>query len=410
MNVLHLTLSFAEGGRRRAIATLASQLRAVGVSSDLCCVGELGSDPREPSEVFGSVESLCRRSIWDDRALRRLTRISDQRNVEIVHSHDAASQVMAAMLRVWRPHLRLLMTFHRSLGFESSRFRDRFRNALAAFQCGAIVTGSRERREHFLTENYVTPRKVIRIPFGIDTTRFRPNPAARSEICRELAIEPGALVIGAIGHFRPEKGLDRVIRGFAVLCRRPLPVMPVLVIVGDGTPAQRSTLHALARETPPGRIIFAGYRRDVERWLQACDIFVHTPRLEAFGLVVAEAMASRLPVVATPVGGILDLLRNENTGIFVSPDSPTTLADAFERLLSDATLREKMGRCGQETALAEYGMDLYARRYLHLYKDLMAHRPPRGIDDMNGIDTPRTPQDGNSDLTANHVTMTQRSS
>src|SRR5262249_33998676 len=148
MKVLHLTLSFTQGGRRRAITTLAKQLRAQGVGCDLCCLEELGCTPEEAMADFGAVEALHRQSVIDQRALRKLTQFCDQRKIEIIHTHDAASQAMAALVRIWRPRLRLLMTFHRSLGFESSRFRDRVRNALAGLQCGAIVTGSRERRDH----------------------------------------------------------------------------------------------------------------------------------------------------------------------------------------------------------------------------------------------------------------------
>jgi glycosyltransferase involved in cell wall biosynthesis len=131
----------------------------------------------------------------------------------------------------------------------------------------------------------------------------------------------------------------------------------------------------------PDRIFYAGFRHDVERWLQAWDIFVHTPRLEAFGLVVAEAMATGLPIVATPVGGILDLVRDGVTGIQVPPNSPEAMADALERLLLDPDLRESMGRRGQQVVHAEYGMDLYARRYLRLYEDLQANRSPQGVDE-----------------------------
>jgi glycosyltransferase involved in cell wall biosynthesis len=380
MNILHLTLSFTQGGRRRAILTLAARLRAGGVGCDLCCVGELGCPRADAEAVFGAVRALRRRSVFDNRALRGLTRLCDERGTQIIHTHDAASQAMAAVVRLWRPQVRLLMTFHRSLGFESGRLRDRLRNALAAAQCGAIVTGSRERREHFLSENYVRPEKVVRIPFGIDTNRFRPDAAARPVVRKELGLPSETLIVAAVGHYRPEKGLDRVVCGFAALARRTLPADSVLLVLGDGTARQHAALRAQCHRVPAGRVIFAGFRPDVERWLQAADVFVHAPRTEAFGLAVAEAMATGLPVVATPVGGILDLVRDGVTGALVPPDAPEQMADALERLLGCRTLREKLGGRAREIARAEYGVDLYARRYLALYEDLQAGREPKGVD------------------------------
>jgi glycosyltransferase involved in cell wall biosynthesis len=272
------------------------------------------------------------------------------------------------------------MTFHRSLGFETARLGNRVRNALAALQCGAIVTASRERRQHFLDENYVNAKKVVRIPFGVDTQRFRPDSGVRREVRRELGLQPDTPVVGAIGHFGPEKGLDQVVRNFVALTARKLPGEPFLVLVGDGSPAQREVLEGWSRQVP-GRVFYAGFRNDVERWLQAWDVFVHLPRLEAFGLVVAEAMATGLPVVATAVGGLLDLVRNGITGFLVPPNSPEAAADALERLLLDPALRESMAYRARQVAQAEFSMDLCAQRYLHLYQDLQANRPPHGIDD-----------------------------
>jgi glycosyltransferase involved in cell wall biosynthesis len=182
-----------------------------------------------------------------------------------------------------------------------------------------------------------------------------------------------------------------VLRGFGVLSRRSLRRHPILVILGDGTAAQRQSLRKWGREAAPGRVYYAGFRHDVERWLQAWDVFAHAPRLEAFGLVVAEAMATGLPVVACPVGGILDLLRHESTGILVPPNSPTQMADALQRLLEDDGLRTRMGERAHKIVCAEYGMDLYAQRYLQLYRDLQSDVLPQGVDGCtNGAALPES--------------------
>ena len=380
MRVLHCTLSFAPGGRRRAISTLVEGLRPLGCECDLCCLEGLGCPPHEVAGLMGAVLVLNRRPLVDAEALVRLRRFCDRRRIQVVHAHDAASQFVGALLRLWRPRLKLAMTYHRSLGFESARLRDRVRNALATFQTGAVVAGSRERRAHFVAENWVNPVKVVRIPFGIDTARFRPDPAARAAVRRELGLDAGAVVVGAIGHFRPEKGIDQVLRGFEILARRPAAGSPVLVVVGEGTPGERKAMDVWARKIPSGRLLFIGFRPDVERWLQAFDVFAHAPRLEAFGLVIVEAMAAGLPVVAARVGGILDVVRDGHSGILVPSDSPEQMADALERLITDAALRETMGRAAQRIAACEYGGELYARRYFALYNDLLAGRPPRGVD------------------------------
>jgi glycosyltransferase involved in cell wall biosynthesis len=152
-----------------------------------------------------------------------------------------------------------------------------------------------------------------------------------------------------------------------------------LVILGSGSPARREALEAQARKQGIGPVVFAGYCPDVERWLQGVDVFVHTPRAEAFGLVVPEAMASGLPVVATPVGGLVDLVRDGRNGFLVPGDAPDLLAGALRRLILDRGLREVFGNTSREIAQAEYGAELYAQRHLKLYANLLARLPPEGV-------------------------------
>lgn len=385
-HVMHLTLAFTPGGRRQAIATLLKRLPTWGVASDLVCLDELGFEPNASDAPAGVVACLDRRSLLDREAVRKLAAICRQQNTEVIHAHDAASQFTAALLRLRLNKVRLLMTFHRSLGFESATRLDRLRNAFACRLSQAIVTGSRERRSHFLQENLVNSRKVVRIPFGIDTDRFRPDAGIRASLRRELDLDAETTVLGAVGHFGEEKGVDVVLRAYAALARRGTCGPTALVLIGDGTDAQRESMHALAAEIP-GRVIFAGFRRDIERWFQVFDVFVHGARQEAFGLVLVEAMAVGLSVVATRVGGIPDIVRDGQTGLLASSEDHEAMATAFERLVRDPSQRATMGAEARRLALAEYSADLYAKRYAQLYQDIVAGRAARGVDEeATGLD------------------------
>jgi glycosyltransferase involved in cell wall biosynthesis len=390
--VLHLTLAYDKGGRSQAVRTLLQGLHELGVGCDLCCLERLSCAPGEVGELVGAVDTLERRYLVDWKALGRLRAFCQERRVRVIHTHDAASQFAAALLRLWHPGIQMLMTFHRTLGFESARFRDRVRNAFAGMQSAAIVTGSRERQEHFLRENLVNPKKVLRIPFGVDTRRFRPAPETRAAVRRELGLGPDSLVLGAIGHFGEEKGLQVVLKGLAALVRRLTGAPPALVVVGDGTPDRRQLLHSLARDCHPGRVLFTGIRNDVERLLPAFDVFLHAPRLEAFGLVLIEAMAAGLPVVATRVGGIPDIVRDGENGLLVAPESPEELAASAARLLAADGLRRGMAERSRQIAESEFRVELYAERHLRLYRSLLAGRRPESADEpLRGGDRPPLP-------------------
>jgi glycosyltransferase involved in cell wall biosynthesis len=254
------------------------------------------------------------------------------------------------------------------------------RNAFAIARCDAIVTGSRERRRHYVEQNYVDPHKVVRIPFGVDTVRFCPQDEGRHALRRELGAGNEQVVLGAAGHFGKEKGIDVVLKGFALLAQRRPDLPLLLVIMGEGTPEQQRQMQALADRAVGGRVRFLGFRPDVECWFRAFDLFVHAPRFEAFGLVVAEAMATGLPVVATRVGGVPDLVEDDRTGLLTPPDSPIALADALERLITDRGAWQAMGRTARQRAVDEFSAEVYTRRYLEVYRDLVAGRSPRGVD------------------------------
>src|SRR5581483_3864765 len=134
----------------------------------------------------------------------------------------------------------------------------------------------------------------------------------RRAVRNELGLDQDVTLFGVIGHFGPEKGVDVAIRAFQALAGRSLPGPVALVIFGDGP--QRPELENLVRSVAaPGPVCFAGFRRDIHRCLQAIDALLHAPRLEAFGLVLIEAMATGIPVIASRTGGIPDLVREGRT-------------------------------------------------------------------------------------------------
>jgi glycosyltransferase involved in cell wall biosynthesis len=261
----------------------------------------------------------------------------------------------------------MVTTFHRTLGFETARLRDRVRNAWAGRFTAAVVVASNERRDHYLAENWVSPQKITCIPHGVDLLRFRADPTARAATRGALDVPEGTVLVGAAGHFGPVKGLDVAIQAFAHAVARQ-PEGTRLVVAGRGSPAEQAQLRALASKAPAGSVRFIGFQDQPERFFSGLDIFIHTPRAEAFGLVVAEAMAVGLPVVATQVGGLLDLVRPGETGLLVPADDPQQAAAALESLLRDRRERARLGARAAQFAAEEYGLELCASRHIQLYK------------------------------------------
>jgi glycosyltransferase involved in cell wall biosynthesis len=380
MRVLQTAISLSSGGRSVAIRTLVNGLNSLGVRNDLCCLDELGCEQASCTGLFGRLIELRRQRLLHWRALREMIHCCDECGIQVIHAHGVASMSVGALVRLARPHIKLVVTFHRSMGHDTASFRDKLRNSLSALLCQTVVVGSRERRDFFTSQNYIPKRKVIRIPFGIDVDRFSRNAVARREIRQQLGVDDRTLLLGACGHFGEEKGIDVVLLTFReLLSRLPSTAKIKLVVLGTGRPDRQEAIQSIAAQLPPGRTILTGFCTDRERWFSAMDIFVHAPRLEAFGLVLPEAMAIGLPVVATAVGGITDIVRDGITGLHVASEDVLGLTDSIQTLCDDYDLRKRMSANAQEVARREYSTGLYARRYLELYNAVLAGRRPEGV-------------------------------
>jgi glycosyltransferase involved in cell wall biosynthesis len=123
----------------------------------------------------------------------------------------------------------------------------------------------------------------------------------------------------------------------------------------------------LARELG-SRLLLPGRVGDVAAVLRRADLLVHPARWEGFGLALLEAMLCSLPVVATRVSSIPEIVADGETGLLVPPDDPDALGDALGRLLADESLRRRLGEAGRARARAEFSVDRMARRTLAVYE------------------------------------------
>jgi glycosyltransferase involved in cell wall biosynthesis len=143
-----------------------------------------------------------------------------------------------------------------------------------------------------------------------------------------------------------------------------------LRVAGDGPRA--AELRALAASLGiADRVTFLGHRDDVPTLLAEADLFVLPSRSEAFPNSVVEAMASGLPVVASGVGGLLELVEPGRTGLLVAPDDPAALADAIDTLADDPARARALGDRAQRTITEHYSFDRMVRAFENLYGSLL---------------------------------------
>lgn len=224
-----------------------------------------------------------------------------------------------------------------------------------------------ERVRTQLKEHYHVPDdRIVTIPNGINLSRFDPsNASARAEVRRSFGIPDDATLLLFVGSQYRLKGLEFVIRALAEMKTKAV----LLVVGGDSAGPFKRLADQLSVSD---RVIFAGTRSDLPRIYPAADAFVLPTLYETFALVCLEAMASGLPVLATPVGGIEDYLRDGENGLHIQRDAKD-IAVKLDRILNDTDLHERIRERGLATA-QNYAWEKIAKQYLSLFDELMAEQ------------------------------------
>ncbi len=299
---------------------------------------------------------------------RRLAGILERGRFDVIHSHCPLSPVLPLLtLRLAR--CPVVGTFHSSVSSVSADIPFRmFRRPLLPLYRRIDQTLAVSETARRCVERYF-PGPVEIVPNGVDHQRFRPG------LPRLERFDDGVRNILFVGRFDPRKGLPDLMHACAELAREGLPFR--LILVGDG--ALRGQAERLARGPLEGRVHFEGRvgHERLPRYYASADIFCSPAREgESFGLVLLEAMASGVPIVATDLAGYLTVLTHGNEGLVAPPRDPAALAAALRLLLVDPALRARMGARGIETARA-YGWDRIVDRLETIYHTLAS--PARTI-------------------------------
>jgi glycosyltransferase involved in cell wall biosynthesis len=231
--------------------------------------------------------------------------------------------------------------------------------------CEAIVPAHQQRTATCLS-HFLKPSRVHVVPNGVDVEVFRPRDKAATR--RELGLPAGAPILVGVGRLNYEKGFHHAVRALALAGGEAGDAQ--LVLVGDG--AEREALVTLAGELGVAqrvRLVGAQPALGVAKYLAAADVFLFpTEREEAAPLVLPQAMACALPVIASRRGGITEVVdRPGENGLLVAAGDVEQLRASLVRLLAAPALRERLGAAARLRVLEEYTLQRMAERTLNVY-------------------------------------------
>lgn len=364
MKVLHLHKITGIGGSERHLLTLLPALRERGIDARFLALDVEGSDaPRFYAALEERAVPFARvRCTTDVNPRMALSVIHAARAAkpDLLHTHlvhgDVYGAVAAQTLR-----LPLVSSRHNDDRYLLGPFRHV--DKVFARPARRIIAISDAVRS-FLELAGLPPHKLITVRYGLDEL-----PAEHSEVLPEdLAVPAGAPLILAIGRLTAQKDHPTLLRAFArARARHP---DAVLAILGIG-PLEAET-RALVSSLGLERSVLLPGRLEVRDWLERADIFAHTSRWEGFGLVLLEAMLASLPIVATRVSAVPEIVRAGETGLVLEAGDVEGIAQAFDELLSDRDRARTLGEAGRRRAREHFSTARMADETIAVYAQALS--------------------------------------
>jgi len=343
LDVLHLLPTNQRRGAETFGYELHGALSSRGRLSEIYCLEPAPSGRQLPVPVLGE----RRFTVSGTQALRRLAR---QARVVVAHGSNTLAASAVGLTGIDVPFIYVNIGDPRFWAASPSRRLRVGWMLRRAVAIAAISPGARDMlADHFRLDTH----RLRVMPNGRAGDRFTPaDQPARNAARRSLSLPDDAGVIGVIGALGREKRVDVAIRALA-----RLPHL-LLLVAGDGP--ERTSLESLADRAAPGRVVFLGTVEDARTVLAAADVLTLSSDSEGVPGVLIEAGLSGLPVVATDVGWVRDVVREGETGLLVPPRRPDLLATALVQALAR---REALGQAARAHCLAHFEMGTITDRW-----------------------------------------------
>ena len=368
IKILHVLDSLAIGGMERVVIDVVNGLDPQRFDQAVCCLSRKGEAAQYLVESVRCID-LEKGANADYLMPVKIARVFRELQPDIVHT-QSWSGVDAAIAKLIRGRGRLVHSEHgRNLPhiYSEPLKRKIARRALYHF-ADAVFAISNEVRDYYCRETGFPARRMSVIPNGIDMQRI--DGIDIGGVRQELGIDADDFVIGTVARLDMTKDTMTLARAFAGFYReeQSLGAKPglKLLVVGDGD--QKAALEKfIVEQELKSAVIFTGLRQDVPRLLGAMDVFALSSLSEGLPITVLEAMVGRLPVVATHVGALPELVEEGVTGFLVEPKQADVMAARFAKLYRNRELTRQFGRIARRKVEREYNLDRMLQRYEELY-------------------------------------------
>ncbi|MDT7688778.1 MAG: hypothetical protein QOE46_1537 [Acidobacteriota bacterium] len=314
------------------------------------------------------VDVIRERFRFDPRVLGELRSIVERHSPDIIQTHQVKSHFLVKLSGLWRRHP--WIAFHH--GYTTTDVKMQFYNRLNRWSlptahrvvtvCGAFAPQ--------LTREGVRPERIF-----VRHNSINPNSAGGVNdddvraLKERLGIGEGERIVLAVGRLSREKAHVDLVNALGRMHATDPAINFRLVIVGEG-PEQQAVERAAREQGVNERVVFAGHVSDVRPFYALADVMVLPSHSEGSPNVLLEAMAAGVPVVATKVGGVPEIVEDEESALLVAPRDHIAMAEAVARLINGAPLAKRLASKARALVAAHYTPDAYARSITGLYHEV----------------------------------------
>jgi glycosyltransferase involved in cell wall biosynthesis len=344
-SIVHTEWSDGFGGQEHRILLECREMIRRGHRVQIACRPD-AELYQKAQEMGMPVTPVPIRSSADLTAIRILFSLFRREKVQVVNTHSGKDSWVASIAAKAAGVPLLVRTRHISVPILRHAF-----NLVYRWPDGYITTGEMI-REHLLAKGIPADR-VVSIPTGVDPERFS-TVVDGSGIRKEFGIPKEAFLVSLVGVLRSWKRHDLFLDVVRLLKEQGLPVRAL--VVGEG-PGRERIADAARAGGISDVLAITGFREDVPEILAASDaLILPSDRFEGVPQVILQALAMARPVVASPIGGIPEVVHHEKTGLLCRVGDPVSFAGAITRLRNDPSLGKALGGLGREIVLARYSL------------------------------------------------------
>lgn len=367
--IVHVIHRFGVGGLENGVVNLINNMPADRYRHAIVCLQGYTDFRKRLKRDDVEIHDMAKQDGHDFGLYLRLFRIFRQLRPAIVHTRNLSaleSQIVAALAgvrgRVHGEHGRDIYDLH-GINWKYNLLRKLVRPFV-----GHYISVSKDLQSWLINTIGVKHDRVSQIYNGVDNLRFRPALTPSISFAPPGFFCDDSIIIGSVGRMAAVKDYPNLVQAFS----RLLELTPTLrdrmrlLIVGDGE-TRAACMELLKQHGADQMAWFPGERADIPELIAAMDIFVLPSLGEGISNTILEAMATGLPVIATRVGGNLELVHEGETGLLVPPADPEAIAQAALHYVHNPTRRQQHGQAARDIIDRQFSMDAMVQGYLSVY-------------------------------------------